>query len=300
MNKIGVIGLGDIAQKAYLPLITSMEVPLVFCTRNEEKLIRLSKKYRVNEISVDYKELPNFGVDAVFLHTATDSHYDIARFFLEKGIHVFVDKPVSDQIEEVHELYRLAEEKECVLFCGFNRRYIAKIQEMIHTGQPDTLLIQKNRYNLPGTIRSFIFDDFIHVVDTLLFLFQEDDYEIKFNASVENNQIRHITLMLHGDNSTAIGMMNRMSGKKEERIEYTKDNKKVILEDLDQSWVFEKEQVMLHTSGDWMNTLEKRGFKALIEAYFNAIDESNYVDPLTLRSHRLCATLIESIENGQI
>jgi virulence factor len=106
--------------------------------------------------------------------------------------------------------------------------------------------------------------------------------------------------MLHGENSTAIGMMNRMSGKKEERIEFTKDNKKVILEDLDQSWVFEKEQVMLHTSGDWMNTLEKRGFKALIEVYFNAINESNYVDPLTLKSHRLCATLIESIENEQI
>ncbi|MEF1307816.1 gfo/Idh/MocA family oxidoreductase, partial [Vibrio owensii] len=33
--KIGIIGLGDIAQKAYLPVITQLpNVELVFCTRN--------------------------------------------------------------------------------------------------------------------------------------------------------------------------------------------------------------------------------------------------------------------------
>ena len=37
--RIGVIGLGNICEKAYLPVITAIEdVELIFCTRNEEKL----------------------------------------------------------------------------------------------------------------------------------------------------------------------------------------------------------------------------------------------------------------------
>lgn len=45
--KIGIIGLGDIAQKAYLPIITQhSDVELVFCTRNSEVLNQLARRYR--------------------------------------------------------------------------------------------------------------------------------------------------------------------------------------------------------------------------------------------------------------
>lgn len=45
--KIGIIGLGDIAQKAYLPVITQhSDVELVFCTRNSEVLNQLARRYR--------------------------------------------------------------------------------------------------------------------------------------------------------------------------------------------------------------------------------------------------------------
>ena len=39
--RIGIIGLGDIAQKAYLPVLNEKEgIELVLCTRNKEKLER--------------------------------------------------------------------------------------------------------------------------------------------------------------------------------------------------------------------------------------------------------------------
>ncbi len=48
--KIGIIGLGDIAKKAYLPVLTEREnTQLVLCTRNEAVLQKLAEKYRIQE-----------------------------------------------------------------------------------------------------------------------------------------------------------------------------------------------------------------------------------------------------------
>ena len=300
LKKIGIIGLGDIAQKAYLPLITNMELPLVLCTRNEEKLIKLTRKYRVNDYCKNYRELPDYGVNAVFVHSSTDSHYEIVRFFLESGINVFVDKPVSDDIDKVMDLYELAKRKNLILYCGFNRRWIKPVKEMRDLGKPDTVFVQKNRLNLPGDIRTFIFDDFIHVADTLLYLFQETDYEITYNAKVINGEIHHLTVMLSGEESTAIGMMNRVSGKKEERIEFIRNNEKIILKELVETQIYENENIHISTFGDWTSTLDKRGFQAMISDFIDLVrsDSSEMYNPeLAIESHKLCNYLIEAIEN---
>ena len=109
--KIGIIGLGDIAQKAYLPVMAQLEgIELVFCTRNLKTLTQLAQRYRVNEYCQDYRTLLNMQVDAVMIHAATQVHVEIAAFFLEQGIPTFVDKPLADSAEEVESLYQLAEQ----------------------------------------------------------------------------------------------------------------------------------------------------------------------------------------------
>lgn len=56
--KIGIIGLGDIAQKAYLPVITQLpNIELVFCTRNANALESLAKQYRISETCQDYQAI---------------------------------------------------------------------------------------------------------------------------------------------------------------------------------------------------------------------------------------------------
>lgn len=80
--KIGIIGLGDIAQKAYLPIITQLPgIQPLFCTRNPDTLIQLSSKYRIEGTCQDYHQLLKMGVDAVMIHAATQVHFDIASFF---------------------------------------------------------------------------------------------------------------------------------------------------------------------------------------------------------------------------
>ncbi len=96
MMKIGIIGLGDIAQKAYLPVITQRpDLELVFCTRNPALVTQLAQRYRISENCTDYRELLGYNVDAVMTHAATSAHPQIAQFFLEHGIPTFVDKPLA-------------------------------------------------------------------------------------------------------------------------------------------------------------------------------------------------------------
>ena len=47
-------------------------------------------------------------IDACFVHVATKVHGAVVRQLLQAGIHVFVDKPLSEELAEVKELQALA------------------------------------------------------------------------------------------------------------------------------------------------------------------------------------------------
>ena len=49
-------------------------------------------------------------------------HGAVVRQLLQAGIHVFVDKPLSEELAEVKELQALAAAKNLRLMVGFNRR----------------------------------------------------------------------------------------------------------------------------------------------------------------------------------
>ncbi len=134
--KIGIVGLGDIARKAYLPVMTEVEnIELVFCTRSPASLTKLAQKYRIAEFTTDYRELPKLGIDAVMIHAATQAHAEIASFFLQQRMPVFVDKPLADDANSVEQLYERAEKYNKPLYVGFNRRHIPLFNTMSRSWQ---------------------------------------------------------------------------------------------------------------------------------------------------------------------
>ena len=293
--KIGVIGLGDIARKAYLPVITSMNHELVFCSRTQAVVDELASRYRISEWCYDYRDLLKFSVEAVFIHTATSSHYEIIKYFLDHNVHVFVDKPISSYLEETLELYELALEKQLVLMVGFNRRFSPKVKDLMSLGKPELLIIQKHRYNHPGNIRSFIYDDFIHVVDTLLYLFQDQEIIMDYNERVFEDKLQSISIILQGEGATAFGSMNRMSGAKEERIEFMSENVKHVILDLDHSLIYADNDKKEMSYDDWVPTLKRRGFVDLIAQFLEWTQcpkESLQALELSIRSHEVCEYLV--------
>jgi predicted dehydrogenase len=59
-------------------------------------------------------------IDVVVIVTRTDSHFEIAKKFLQSGIQVICDKPLCLSLTEAKELKRLAEEKELILCLTHN------------------------------------------------------------------------------------------------------------------------------------------------------------------------------------
>src|SRR5262245_32546812 len=107
--RIGIIGLGDIAAKAYLPVLAATPgLDLRFCTRNPERLRHLGEVYRVPARFTTVDELVDSGIDAAFVHAATTAHVEIVTRLLEAGAHVFVDKPLAYHYTDAEKLVRLA------------------------------------------------------------------------------------------------------------------------------------------------------------------------------------------------
>lgn len=63
------------------------------------------------------------GVEAVVIASVTETHFPIARDFLEKGVHVFVEKPITATPQEATELIELARKRSCVLQVGHLERF---------------------------------------------------------------------------------------------------------------------------------------------------------------------------------
>ncbi len=70
----------------------------------------------------DYRALAG-QVDAVSIVTPTQTHFEIARFFLEQGIHVLLEKPMTVTVDEAQALIDLAQAKKLVLQIGYLERF---------------------------------------------------------------------------------------------------------------------------------------------------------------------------------
>lgn len=297
--RIGMIGIGDIAQKAYLPVMTmKKDVDIVLCSRNEGNLISLKRMYKGIEYITDMKELINRGIDAALVHAATSAHYKICKELLEHGVHVYVDKPVSYHIKEVRELYQLARDKDLILRVGFNRREAPMVKALKKLQKPSNIIYQKNRVNLPANPREYIYDDFIHVVDSVRYLLGEDVLDYRVNYKIEEGLLYSVTLTLVSQHGIAIGIMNRESGKTEEKIEYICSGEKRMIEDLNNLTIYRDGNEIREKHGDWESVLYRRGFNQITDKFIkdvNDIGKFIEMDEDSLKTHELCEKIVTSI-----
>lgn len=300
-TKIGVIGLGDIAKKAYLPVIgTIKDIELVFCTRNEESLHSLASQYRITEAVSSVDHLIEKNIQAAFVHSATLSHFEIVKKLLNNNIHVYVDKPITYNYSQSEELTRLAEEKKLILFSGFNRRYAPFYKELKNAGNPDLLIMEKNRINQPGDIRTFIMDDFIHVVDTVRYLLSGNVQVTGVTYSMEASLLHYVAVTFTSGKSTALAIMNRMSGKNEEKLEFMNPGNKWIVSNLEETIHFHQGSETRKKFNDWTPILSRRGFVDIISGFLNLVkqypNEKYLYSADFLETHRICENIINQIE----
>ncbi|MBW3112199.1 Gfo/Idh/MocA family oxidoreductase [Bacillus sp. MCCB 382] len=298
--KIGLIGLGDIARKAYLPVLSEKEgVELVLCTRNEETLHKLAEQYRIEHRVQQVEELIALDIDATFVSTATEAHFEIAEKLIENGIHVYIDKPISLNLQETERIVQLAKDSGKIAMVGFNRRFIPKVKELKKHGKPSFLLMQKNRFAAPDEPRRFVVEDFIHVVDTLRFLMDSKVKDVQVQSLKKGDLLHHLIIQLIGEDCTAVGIMNRDGGVTEEIIEYSADHHKYVVNSLVETTHYHNKEKSISSFGDWEPTLFKRGFYDLVDHFIECVETGKEPAPSiedSLITHEICERIVGMIE----
>lgn len=149
--RIGVIGLGGIAQKAYLPVLSHAEKWTLVggFSPNQQKAQAVCDSYRIACFS-RMDELAS-QCDAVFVHSSTASHFDVVGQLLAQGVHVYVDKPLAAELDQAEQLVEQANRAGKALMVGFNRRFAPLYRQLKEQmQQPASLRMDKHRTNSVG------------------------------------------------------------------------------------------------------------------------------------------------------
>ncbi|GMA08446.1 dehydrogenase [Tetragenococcus halophilus subsp. flandriensis] len=302
--KVGVLGLGNIAQKAYLPVYTQMQdqAEFYFATRNKEVQKKLQNEYHLQHMSTYLDDLLAEGIQACFIHTATKTHYSLVKKCLENGVDVFVDKPLSEDIAEVEELLNLAKKKERILMVGFNRRFAPMI-ERLNKQKKRMLFLEKNQVFNSEETAFEIFDVFLHLVDTAIYLL-DDPVQTFYSDIRETKQYLETALLkLETKQSTAILSMDTKSGSNQENYQVTSEKGTHRLTHLTK-YITQKENIeQVETFGDWENTLVKRGFYPMVQAFLTALKTRSTTDlhqENVYDSHKICAEILKQVEKNRM
>lgn len=295
---VGVIGLGDIAQKAYLPVLTALPgLDLRLMTRDAAKLDRIGESHRIapDRRFTDLGELIAGGIRAAFVHAATDQHVPIVEQLLTAGVDVYVDKPLDYTLDGARRLVDLADRTGRSLMVGFNRRHAPGYVQAKERPR-DLIVLQKNREGLPEAPRPMIFDDFIHVVDVLRFLVPGEIEHVDVRSRVRDGLVEHVVLTLAGEGFTALGIMNRLSGSTEEVLEVSGGDSKREVHNL-ADVVDHRGQPTVRRRGDWVPVARQRGIEQTVLAFLDAVRAGKTLDAHdALRTHELCELIVQRIE----
>lgn len=299
MMKIGVLGLGNIAQKAYLPLYGKMqgEHEFILASRDSAKGEHLQKKYGFAASVNTADELIARGIKACFIHTATATHYSFVKKMLMAGVATYVDKPLSENLAEVKELLALSHEKNVPLFVGFNRCF-APLMAPLKNVAGNFYIVQKNRVNESGPVQYELYDLFLHVVDTAVFLLDGTPQLKDVEIVDDEGQLQRVTCRLKTATQSALLSCNLQAGANLEVAQSEGQMGTYRLENLSALTHFSKRTEQTVPS-DWEDTLVTRGFSGAVNAFLETaqlfVDSKPFGEQENiLTSHELVAKLLEA------
>ena len=285
---VAVIGLGGIARSAYLPVLgTRADLRLQLMTRDRSRLDALGAAYRVPTECrfAEMDALLATEPQAAFVHVATVAHVEIVTRLLDAGIPTYVDKPLADTLAESRALVEHSERTGTPLMVGFNRRHAPAYVDAARAPR-ETVILQKNEADAPGVLRDVVFDDFIHVADTLRFLAPGEVSDVAVSGRVEDGMLEHVALTLSGPGFTCFGVMNRRAGAKGERLQLIGDGHRRDIRDLAEG------------PTGWTPVGRVKGIEQICEHFLAAVrGETQFPDLQdALATHELCEQVVERLD----
>ncbi|MDW5498573.1 Gfo/Idh/MocA family oxidoreductase [Pseudomonas lundensis] len=289
--RVGVVGLGGIAQKAYLPILSqAADWTLVGAfSPNQQKAQPVCDSYRM----ACFSRLDSLAqqCDAVFVHSSTASHFQVITELLHQGVHVYVDKPLAETVEQGEQLIAQAEKQGKTLMVGFNRRFAPLYRQLKQQmQQPASIRMDKHRADSvgPNSLRFTLLDDYLHVVDTALWLGGEAGRLLSGSLrATDAGELIYAEHHFECGETQVTTSMHRRAGSQRESVQAITDGAVYQLNDMRQ-WLREDSQgVLEQPAPGWQTTLAQRGFDGAVRHFITSV--SNQTLPETAGEQAIVA-----------
>ncbi|MFD2750705.1 Gfo/Idh/MocA family protein [Virgibacillus siamensis] len=302
--RIGMVGLGGIAQKAYLPILSN-ETDWTFTgafSPNEKKRKAICGQYRIQ----DFGSLQALAqvCDAVFVHSSTVSHYEVVSELLHKGLDVYVDKPLAASIQDAEKLVELSEKKGRKLMVGFNRRFAPMyVQAKEKANNTAWVRVEKHRTDSVGpySYGFTMLDDYLHLVDTARWL---GDGNLRLLSGKIHTNDENQLLYTHHTYETSQNLafttaMHRKAGTSLEQLELVTNGRIIRVKNMNTTEIEQDNAISTTFSASWDSSVKQRGFEGAVQHFIDCIqnDKQPVVDGMEgLKSQLVVEQMLSSNE----
>lgn len=174
--RVGFIGCGTHSGRRLYPSLRSAGLELVaLCDMDRAKAEARAAEYGVASVYTDYRAMcEGERLDAVLVAIGPEAHYELALALLERGYHVWTEKPCAPDAEQADRVVEAAERAGRHVQTGFNYRYTHGVQKalgLIRDGRfaPPAMLSVRWWLGVPDPIE-FWYHYMVHAVDLLNYL----------------------------------------------------------------------------------------------------------------------------------
>lgn len=241
---IGIIGAGNFTAMTMLPVLAGIGAPLYsIASASGLTGTSLAKKYKIGKSTTDYKSILNDpAIDLVIITTRHNEHARMVAEGLQAGKHVFVEKPLALNKEELDNILKVYDGKK-TLTVGFNRRFSPHMQKVkqIVGGAQMNVIATMNAGSIPANVwvhdlktgGGRIIGEACHYMDLVTFLTGSKIKAVCMNAMGINPQADtdNASILLQYENGST-GVINYFAnGSKayaKERIEVYAQERTII------------------------------------------------------------------------
>ena len=244
---IGIIGAGNFTKMTMLPALkeTNANIKHIVSSGGVTSTA-LAKKHNISQSTTDYDIVLNDrDVDLIMITTRHNLHADMVIKALNNGKHVFVEKPLALNIEELTSIQEAYSNSNGTLMIGFNRRFsphTRKIKSLVGDA-PMNIVATMNAGNISPDVwvhdmligGGRIIGEACHYLDLIVFLSGSKIKSVCMNAmglNPEDNTDNASILVKMENGSTGVinYFANGAKSYAKERLEVFSQGKVLIMD----------------------------------------------------------------------
>ena len=233
--RVLVIGAGPMADIAHLPTLARLRdkgevILVVACDIDPQRALAARHKIGFLENSGDATgSVQRTDIDAVFIFGSAQLHYEYGLMALQRGKHLFVEKPIAPSHSDAVSMAQAASSRGLIAVGGLNRRFFKSMQAVRERAggagwRYAEAVFHKAEFRNPPAFgaRTFLSANGIHALDALVFMMRGLPREMTAMAgeASANTKSAFTAVMRWQDGAQAVFLCNNNAGSRREEYAF--------------------------------------------------------------------------------